>query len=389
MDVGFPNNGPPSAAFAEQFGEHVDYDRTWAAFDRDRVVGTLRSFATPFTVPGPGEVTAAALTNVTVAPTHHRRGYLTEMITADLAAAAERGEPLGILIASEYPIYGRFGYGPAVEGARYAVDAESARFTQPAEGTVELVDRVTLRKEAPPLYERFRTGQPGSIGRDDYVWDRRLHTVEVPEDDPPKGWQALYRAPGGGAEGYVSYSAASNWEGMRPRGKLDVHELLALSPRGYHALWRYLCEVDLIAKIEAHDRPVDELLPWLLHDGRMVRQSARYDFVWVRVLDVVAALSARRYRGRGRVVIEVADPLGFAGGRYVLEAEADEAACARTDEAAGLALPVDLLGSVYMGAVSLHTLAATGRVEERTAGALAEAEQLFRAGPAPWCSTWF
>ena len=59
----------------------------------------------------------AALTNVTVAPTHRRRGLLRRMITNDLRSAADRGEPVGIPIASEYPIYGRFGYGAAAEGA--------------------------------------------------------------------------------------------------------------------------------------------------------------------------------------------------------------------------------------------------------------------------------
>jgi len=96
----------------------IDLDRSWASFDGDRIVGTLRSFETPFTVPGPREVRAAALTNVTVAPTHRREGRLTAMMERDLRDSADRGEPIGILIAAEYPIYGRFGYGPAAYSAR-------------------------------------------------------------------------------------------------------------------------------------------------------------------------------------------------------------------------------------------------------------------------------
>jgi predicted acetyltransferase len=143
----------------------VDLERTWGAFDGERVVGTLRSFPTAFTVPGPAEVPVAALTNVTVAPTHRRQGLLTAMITADLRATADREEPVGILIASEYPIYGRFGYGPAIEGSGYSVDLASARFRRPGNGSVELVDLPMLRREAPGLYERFRLAQPGSIER--------------------------------------------------------------------------------------------------------------------------------------------------------------------------------------------------------------------------------
>src|SRR5580704_5417724 len=133
MGVGFLYTVPDG--FGEYFLGDADLERTWGAFDGDRVVGTLRSFATPFTAPGPAEVEVAALTNVTVAPTHRRRGLLTEMITAELRATADREEPLGILIASEYPIYGRFGYGAAIEAAIYAVDLASTRFRRPGEGS--------------------------------------------------------------------------------------------------------------------------------------------------------------------------------------------------------------------------------------------------------------
>src|ERR1700688_868636 len=175
MSVGFLS--PHSDEFADYFLADVDLDRTWGAFDGERVVGTLRSFATAFTVPGPAEVRAAALTSVTVAPTHRRQGLLTEMITADLRGAAERDEPVGILIASEYPIYGRFGYGAAIEGAAYSVDLASTRFRRPTRGSVEIVDLTALRAEAPGLYQCFRTARPGSIERPARWWDRVLHQV--------------------------------------------------------------------------------------------------------------------------------------------------------------------------------------------------------------------
>ena len=139
MDVGFLRTRDDREEFARFYLGEVDLERTWGAIDSDQVVGTLRSFATPLTVPGPGFVTAAALTNVTVAPTHRRRGLLSQMILGDLTASAEREEALGILIASEYPIYGRFGYGAAAESVGYTVDARSARFRSRGVGSVELI----------------------------------------------------------------------------------------------------------------------------------------------------------------------------------------------------------------------------------------------------------
>ncbi len=387
MGVGFLH--PTAEGYAEYFLGDVDLDRTWGAFDGDRVVGTLRSFATPFTLPGPTEATVAALTNVTVSPTHRRQGLLSQMITGDLRAAAARGEAMGILIASEYPIYGRFGYGPAVESAAYSLDLRAARFLHDDDGTVELVDLPTLRKEAPALYERFRVRQPGSIDRDDRWWDRVLHQVEVPGREPHRGYQAVYRSPRGEAEGYVRYRASEDWSAMRPKGVLTVDELLALTPDAYQRLWRYCAEVDLVTTLEASDRSMAEPLPWLLTDARALRQTGRFDFVWVRVLDTCATLAARRYAVEGRLVFDVVDPLGFASGRYLLEGGPDGAACRRTDEAADLAMGVAALGSLSMGSASPHVLAAAGAVEEERVGALDRADAMLRATPVPWCTTWF
>jgi predicted acetyltransferase len=375
--------------YGEYFLGDVDLHRTWGAFDGDRVVGTLRSFATDFTVPGPEAVPVAALTNVTVAPTHRRQGLLTEMITAELRATAERGEPVGILIASEYPIYRRFGYGPAIEGASYSVDLAPTRFVGRGSGRVELVDRTTLRQEAPALYERFRAGQPGSIGRTTRWWDRLLHQVEVPGTKRPEGYQALYRSSAGEAEGYVRYRATPTSDNMRPTGELTVDELVALTPAAYERLWRYCCEIDLVATLRAGDRPVDEILGWFLEDARTVRQTGRYDFVWVRIVDVAAALSQRRYPVDGRLVIDVTDPLGFAGGRYALDGGPSGARCTRSDGTADLSMAVDALGSLYAGGVSPHTLRASGRIDEHRAGAVDRAAVMFMSSTAPWCSTWF
>jgi predicted acetyltransferase len=374
---------------AEFHLREIDLDRTWGAFDGDRVVGTLRSFRTPLTVPGPAVVDAAALTNVAVAPTHRRRGLLREMITNDLRSSAERGEPVGILIASEYPIYGRFGYGAAVDAATYTVDATTTRFRDPGVGDVELVGPATLRREAPPVYERFRAAQPGSIGRTALWWDRTLRQIEVPGPPPDKGFQALYRSPDGEAEGYVRYGAKQEWDQMRPKATLTISELVATTPAAYHRLWRYCCEVDLITTVHAGDRSIHEPLHWLLGDGRAIRQTSRYDFIWVRVLHVGAALAARRYLVEGELVIEVVDPLGIAGGRFALAGGPAGASCTPSDASAELTLPVDALGSVYLGGVSMRALADAGRVDEHRPGALARADAMFRSALTPWCSTWF
>jgi predicted acetyltransferase len=367
----------------------MDLDRSWGAFDGGRVVGTLRSFPTELTVPGPVRIAASALTNVTVLPTHRRRGILTQMVARDLRASADRGETVGILIASEYGIYGRFGYGAAVETATYEIDSSQTRFRQDGAGTVELVDLATIRREAPRLYETFQAAQPGAIGRGDQWWDRTVHLAGVPETDEHRGYYAIYRAIGGDLQGYLRYRATDRWDQMRPDGVLHIDELVATSPEGYRGLWNYCCQVDLVRTIEAPNRSVDEPLVWMLADARAVRQTARFDLLWVRMLHVSDALSARRYLVDGHLVIEVLDELGLAGGRYRLDGGPLGASCATTSSSADLSLNVDALGSAYLGGVSLRTLAQAGRVVEHRPESLARADAMFRTAVTPWCTTWF
>jgi predicted acetyltransferase len=391
-NTGFYRHGVDGEVEARRQG--LDLDRTWGAFDGDRIVGTLRSFATELTVPGNQAVPAAALTNVTVTTTHRRMGLLTRMLTADLAAAAERGEAVGILIASEYPIYGRYGYGPAAEEVTYTVDARHARLALPDTWRdpiqVELADPKAARDEAAAVYERYRAQQPGAIGRNGLWWDRTagLAPSPRPHDDQRAFW-ALARDQTGVVTGYVIYRVESVWEErLQSRSVLEVHDLIAADPQASARLWRHCLEADLVTTVRAFRGP-DDLLPWLLADARDVRQSARTDHLWVRMLDVPRALATRHYLTSGRVVLRVTDPLGYADGVFLLEGGPEGASCAPTREAAELTLPVEALGSVYLGGVSLALLAAAGRVDEHRQGVVATTDAMLRSPVMPWCATWF
>jgi predicted acetyltransferase len=176
---------------------------------------------------------------------------------------------------------------------------------------------------------------------------------------------------------------------MEPQTTLVVDDLVAATPQAYTALWRTLLGMDNVVTVSAGMRPVDEPLGWFLLDGRAIRQRDRSDFTWLRVLDVPAALEARRYSVTGRVVLEVVDPMGFAAGRWALDGGPDGATCARTDASADLTVPVTTLGSIYLGGYRLRTLAGAGLASEHTPGALATADAMFAGHVAPWCNTEF
>lgn len=373
-------------------GQALLLDRTWAGFDDDRVVSTLRSFPVELSLPGGGRIGADAVTGVTTSVTHRRRGLASRMVAADLAAARDRGDACAVLIAAEWPIYGRFGYGPATEHQQLTVLADARMIDPPGpeSGTTEHIDKQTSRRLAPGIHDAQQWRSAGEITRDDRAWDVRFGLLELPGMPEVKAnFHVLARDPAGEPIGLVRYSVTEKESHRLPTYELSVIELSAATPAAEKLLWHHLLSVDWAATITAGDRPVDELLPWWLANARQAYPADRSDFLWLRPLDVPALLTSRGYQAQGSVVIEVADPLSLASGRYLLDAGPAGASCTPTDRSAELTLTPAALGSVLLGGYSLGSWHAAGLVDEHRAGAAAGAAALLSTARAPYCSTWF
>jgi predicted acetyltransferase len=378
-------------ALADFRRPQLDLGRTWAAYDGDRIVATLRSFGTEMTVPGGGVLSADAVTGVATTPSHRRRGALTSMMKASLQTAVDRGDPISILIAARWPIYGRYGYGPATSLAEYSIDTGIADFGLHGRGgVVEYVDATTGHALMPALFDRFRRAQSGAISRDYVDFDREFGKTTVPGRKTWMGWVVVRRpAPDAEIDGLLRYHVDEHWEGMRPLSVAVIDDLVSTNTDAYAALWKLCCDLDNIATVNAESRSVDESLPWMLGDARAMVQTKRFDNIWVRILDVEVALSARRYLTAGSLVIEVRDAMSHAAGRYLLEAGSDAASCTRTTKPADIELDVTTLGAAYLGGTSLQTMATAGLVVEHRAGAVALSDAMFRWTAVPWCNTWF
>ncbi|WKK26652.1 GNAT family N-acetyltransferase [Streptomyces olivoreticuli] len=363
--------------------------RTQGAFDGDRCVATFRSFTQRLSMPGGADVTTDAVSNVAVSPTHRRRGLLSRMMAEDLRAARERGDAAATLIAAEYPIYGRYGFGPAswvteweVEVARTGLDR---RYGGPEDGgRVDFADPADVREHGPGLHERMRAVRHGAVDRSERWW--LTNTGALPNGKP---WQepfaVLYRSPEGTVDGLLAYTADDTWETKLPQCSATVLDLTAVTPAAERALWRFLLSVDWITRVRTGFRAPDDVLPLLLPDPRAARVLTHADHLWVRPLDVPALLEARTYASSGALVLEVTDPDGLAGGRFLLDAGPDGARCAPTGRAADLTLSVGELGTLALGDESAVRLAALGRIDEERAGAVARADVLLRTARRPWC----
>jgi predicted acetyltransferase len=346
--------------------------------EEDGMVANAGAYTRHVTVPG-AIVPAAHVTLVGVRPVHRRRGLLTRLMTHQLGEVRDRGEPIAMLWASEGRIYQRFGYGLA--GLRYSMSVDTrevrlARAVAPGAGRLRDASPAQVRKELQELYERVRAERPGWSSRDENWWSWRLF------DDPGgrRGYTELrallYQGPDG-LDGYALWRRKDEWDENGPKGEAYVTELVAATPEAYVALWQFLLTVDLTRTVRYPFGAADEPLRYLVNEPRALGSRVS-DALWVRVVDLPAALSARRYAAPVDVVLEVTDEL-LAGnaGRWRLVGDADGATCTATTEPADLSCDVADLGAAYLGGTSLAALAAAGRVSELRPGALAAASTAF------------
>jgi predicted acetyltransferase len=372
----------PTEERMQRFADLITLERTHAAWSDGAIVGGAGVFTFNVTVPG-GDLPTAGVTVVGVYPTHRRRGVLRSLMRAQLDDAHERGEPLAALWASEETIYGRFGYGLASFCGEISLAHEYTSFAQPfePEGTIRFLEPDEALDLVPPVFERARLQWPGMFSRSRLWWEQR--EIKDPEERRegagPKRWIVYERD--GAIDGYAVYRHKPGWEEGSTVAELRVVEALGATPTAERDLWAFLLSIDWKATVKAWLLPPDHPLFLLLATPRRMRYRMG-DSLWVRLVDVAAALSGRQYSADGTLVFDVQDDFcAWNHGRWKLDA----GVAARTDDDADIALSVQSLGSAYLGGVSFAELARAGRVEELRGGALARADALFRWDRHPWC----
>jgi predicted acetyltransferase len=360
--------------------------RALGAYDGARLVGGGAAYSFDFTVPG-GHVPTAGVTWVGVSPTHRRRGLLRQMMAAQLADVRERGEPLAALWASEGSIYGRFGYGLATLNARLEIERDRAvlRDTIEPRGQMRMVTVDEAAQLFPRVYDPLCATTPGFFARSAAWWQSDVlpDVKAFRRGADRKFW--LVNERDGAPVGYVMYRVAGDWGDAGTLSVLQVQELLAIDADALRETWAYVFGHDLIKTIRSRVGPADHPLLLLVTEPRRLTLRVG-DGVWLRIVDVAAALAARRYTGSGRLVLEVRDGFmpAFAG-RWRLSVEEGTARVEPTKEAADLALDVTDLGAVYLGGFTFAQLARAGRTTELTGGAQARADALFVTHLRPWC----
>lgn len=368
-------------------GEHK-----WAVFDDGEIVATGGAFAFDLTLPGGRTIPAGGLTAIGVRSTHRRRGLLTAMMDLHLDEVSRRGQPLSILTASESVIYGRYGYGSAADLATWKLPTSGTTLAFPAsvDGRFRQVDANRARAALPAVHDAHRAVTPGALSHRSAFWDHWFLDRDDWRDGASARFYLLHESATGEPDGYAAYRVKQSWTDGLPSSTLQVQSVVSADPEVEAALWEHLLAVDLIATVEGRYRPVEEPLRWRLADPRRMRVQSVSDHLWVRLVDIDAALAARAYLVQDEVVLEVVDTFRPANsGCRRLTAGPSGATCARTVDPPDLVLGVADLGAAYLGGVRPTTLARAGRIQERRPGALARLDLLLSWDASPWCATGF
>ncbi|MBO1330614.1 GNAT family N-acetyltransferase [Streptomyces sp. VRA16 Mangrove soil] len=354
------------------------------AYEGDALVGFAAAHPFTLSVPGGRELPCPGLTFVSVAPTHRRRGLLSGMIDELFARCGREGAPMVALWASEASIYGRFGFGPGTYGATVEIDARRplALRLSPDPRPLRLVDAAAAPALLAPYFERTRAVRAGRLARTRDWWCEEWLAEKDEEDEelsPPR-----VVALGEPLAGYAIYRTKSGDASTRRRGSVRVDDLEADSPQVAAALWSYLVSIDLTDQVRAWGRPLDDPLMLFAADRDQVRVTEEFPALWVRLVDVRAALAARSWAAPVDVVLEVRDErLPGNAGTFRLIASPDGFSYAPASDAPDLSLEVRDLASVHMGAVSVRALVAAGLVAEHTPGAAAMLDAALAVGLLP------
>ena len=384
------------------------------AAEPESPIATVGSWRSSVSLLDGENLEAWAISAVSVAATHRRRGIASALLEGELRAAHAAGVPVAALTVSEATIYGRWGFGPAAYTADYRIDTRGLRLTAALpSGRVHRVSTAALRASAPGIAERSHERTAGEVPVDALRWNRMFAISARTADHARRLRAARYDNAEGEPQGFVLYSLAEAPADFAAH-TLTVEYFCAATDDAYVALWHYVLDQDLVSTVVASLRPVDELLPWLVSNPRAVQTTERREHLWLRILDVSAALGARRFAHAETVLLRVSDPLGFAEGEWMLVTDGDGRAtitAAPSDSSSGassnassgasasaakvtlepaiIELGVEALGALLLGGTPVEALRLAGRLVEGTPGSAQRIDALVHTSRAPHLSTWF
>ncbi|MDP0398984.1 GNAT family N-acetyltransferase [Tsukamurella strandjordii] len=386
--IGFQARLPDAEQWLETVSGQLDSLDHRIAIDGGRTVGTFLSFDQELTAVGGATVPVRAVSAVTVLPTHRRRGILGTHMRGCLDEALANGAAAATLIAAEYAIYGRYGFGQSTETVDYRISVDRATLPQPPVDQVRYVDSAEYLEASTRIRELIDF--PGRVSKLDINLRRTAGVISG--GGPDETLRVVLRR-GGAVAGVLAYTMAPKWTDSRPESTLKVTELLGIDAAAERDLWAFAMSIDWVMWVEAPQRPLDDLVTTVPADPRAAQVSNRTDFLWIRPFDVPALFAARTYATLDQLVLDVTDPgydgagPGPAHGRFLIDGATGE--CTPTDDPADLAVDIADLGRLWLSDEPVSRRVAIGAIRELTDGAAARADRLLVSARRPWAVEMF
>jgi predicted acetyltransferase len=363
----------------ERDTEHASWEpeRAIAAWRDGEIVGTSGVITRRMAVPG-AALPVGHVTAVSVRPTARRHGLMSRMMRRLFDDIRAAGEPVAALWATEGRIYQRFGYGLGALRVALTAKTREAPLLAPAS-----TDR--LRESAPAqvrelmekVYDEAYQSRPGWSARSGPQWDHRLADLKSWRGDNTSELRAVVHDGESGPDGYLLYRMGMQWDRTGPNGTVKVLELVATTGEAYSALWQLVLTMDLTRTAEVFGCATDEPLLTMVTDPSRLAATVG-EALWIRLVDLPAALAARRYAADIDVVLEVTDAeIPANAGRWRLSGSPGAASCTPTTDDPDLRCDVRILGAAYLGRTVLHGAGRAGLVEELRPGALTRAAAAF------------
>lgn len=351
----------------------MDLERYRLALDGDTIVGAAGSDPFEITLPGLTTIPMAGVTWVAVAVTHRRQGLLRRLMDAVHADIAERDEPLACLTASEGAIYERFGYGVATRRRVIEIDRRRTGIAErfrPGAGSVQLLgaeDGEVIEQR----WDRYRRFRPGELSRTP-AWQAKIRFLN--------GTDAVTAVHD---DGFATWKVTPVWNDGHPAHSVRVLDFAAATPQSHAALWHTLLSIDLVSSITSNVHPIDDPLPYLLDDFRMMRTTGVNDGVWCKPMDVAECFGARRYGTDDSIVLDVD------GTRWQIDGTPEDARCRTSRRRPDVVTDQAGAGALLLGGVLVSQLVAGRRAEVIDQSAQRRADAFFSTSPAPHSTTSF
>lgn len=383
-----------SLVISPDYMRGVQPEWTLCAFEDGKLATSYAAW--PLTMQFNGQsVSVAGVTMVGTLPIYRRRGYLRQVTAKHFELLHENGErPLAILFASMTEIYHRYGYAVVSTRNSYSVEPRYLDFAlpRPVPGNLSEVSDAEFGLMA-ELYQRFQAERTGYLHRSSTmeVATEAPWTVLVPSSTRGVLTKLVYRE-AGEPLGYVIYSAEPErivGPGPKPSHRISIRDLVWLMPSAYQAVWNYFANMDLVTDVVWGRVPVDDPLPHLLLEPRMLNLTA-HDGLLGRIVDVERALPARGYHEEATLTFEILDDLcPWNQGRWRLETSLTGASIKRVTDEPQLMMPVSTLAMLVFGQISATEAARMGRLDVLEPGALSLWDRVMRTDYRPFCADYF